>query len=441
MGDATIFGVPNHGVNPANTWTGGNVVSGFPLSNLGVESLSDVTLLYPTARHSWIKLAIDTNEYRVIGGVGVMNTNLWKSATRNPTTGVVSPVATWRVSAANTDFNPRLNPDAIAASSNLTGTVAAVQDDPDYPDGTWLTATTPGTATSARFTFGSLGGLSLATGAGSQTFRFCVRKTTAGTGNPVLTVELYEGGSLKATLAPSKTTNFTSVATGELVTASWDAADLADITGAALEVRVVGTGTSGTSLEFGAVESVHYFAFSGGTAHDSGGLGLYLPDTLGVLPCNLYYLLPTAIAARFVYIEFTDAGNPDGYIQVGLPIIGPRFTFGINNVIPGAEWSVEDDSVKERTVGGATRADRRKLRRGFHGTWDNLTDAQAYEQFFDKLILDRGTTRGFVFIFDPDTPTRYPLTAAYATLNGPQTIVHPYADANSYAIDMSEEVA
>lgn len=441
MADATIYGVPNHGLNPANTWTSGTTIAGFPASNLGLASLSDKTILYPTPAQSWVRLAIAAGQYHEVGGVAVVLTNLWKSATRNEDTGAVSTNVSWRVRMSRSDFKPLAYPDAIAASSNLTGAVAAVQDDPYNPDSSWLTATTPGTATNARFTFPALGGLNLTAGASLQAFLLRVRKTAAGSGNPVLTVELYEGGSLKATLSPSKTTGFTSVAVGEPVTVFYNASSLSDATGASLEVRLSGTGTSGTSLEFGAVEAVNAFDFTGTADHDSGLLPLYLPNTLGVLPCNLYYLLPSTITPDYVQIDFTDPSNPDGFIQVGLPIIGPRYTFGVNNVTPGAEWALETDTLKGRTVGGATRADVRKMRRAFHGTWENLTDTHAYDSFFDRLGMACGTTGGFVLIFDPDTPTRYPHTAGYGVMNQPPRIVHPYSDGRVFALDFSEEVA
>ena len=88
----------------------------------------------------------------------------------------------------------RLIPDTVAASTNLTGTgtIASIQDDPDFPDGSWFTATSATAATDLRVTFTSPVGPP----AGSQNFRAYLRKTT-GTPTPTIDLQLYQGGSLR----------------------------------------------------------------------------------------------------------------------------------------------------------------------------------------------------------------------------------------------------
>jgi hypothetical protein len=44
-------------------------------------------------------------------------------------------------------------PDAILASTNLSGVVANIRDDPDAPDASWLTASNATTATDIRVSF------------------------------------------------------------------------------------------------------------------------------------------------------------------------------------------------------------------------------------------------------------------------------------------------
>lgn len=143
----------------------------------------------------------------------------------------------------------RLAPDAILASTNLSGSVAAIQDDPDAPDGSWLTAADTSADTSVRTSFPTPSG-SLSGGAGLQEFRVQVRKA-GGAGTPTASVELWKGGVLVSTVVAA-----TSVTGPMVLSGTWDATGHA---GADIECVVVGTGSGGkpadrSTVEVGAVE-------------------------------------------------------------------------------------------------------------------------------------------------------------------------------------------
>lgn len=145
----------------------------------------------------------------------------------------------------------RLAPDAILEQTNLTGAVADIQDDPDSPDGSWLTAAA-NTSTVLRASFPSPSD-DLTLGAGQQEIRVLVRSTGEQT-DPTADVELYENGSLVTALVSGA-----SVGTATVLSGTFDAASLSDSTGAGVEVRVAGTPGGGNpsrraSLEVGAVE-------------------------------------------------------------------------------------------------------------------------------------------------------------------------------------------
>lgn len=133
------------------------------------------------------------------------------------------------------------------------GAVTAVQDDPDAPDGTWLTASSNTTASIFRCSFPSPA-TNLRSGAGLQEFRAWVRKV-GGSGTPTATLELWENGALVATVLAA--TNVTS-AVGQLLTATWNASLLSGLAGTNVECRITGTvgGTGGNraTIEVGAVE-------------------------------------------------------------------------------------------------------------------------------------------------------------------------------------------
>lgn len=147
----------------------------------------------------------------------------------------------------------RLSPDALTTQTGLTGTVAAIDEDPDSPDASWLT-TTNNTNTVCHVTFPSPTG-NPTTGAGLQEIKAWVRKTNHST-NPTAVLDLYENGNLVATLVSSTTISST---TGQMLSGTWDAASLGTANGSLVEARVTGTVGGGSpgnraSVEIGAIE-------------------------------------------------------------------------------------------------------------------------------------------------------------------------------------------
>jgi hypothetical protein len=127
--------------------------------------------------------------------------------------------------------------------------IGDIQDDPDSPDGNFWTWDGNGN-TIVRVPFPSPSG-DLTTGAGLQTFKCWVKKSSIGS-NPGYSLQLYEAGSI---VGSALQTGTVTSATGELLTATWNAADLADISGADVELRLVQTsgGTGSPSLRRGLV--------------------------------------------------------------------------------------------------------------------------------------------------------------------------------------------
>jgi len=151
--------------------------------------------------------------------------------------------------------NERLAPDSILASSNLSGSVADIDDDPDSPDASWLT-TTEGGASDLRTSFPTPSSDS-AVGADLQENRWQVRKNAAGGNDPAYSAELWENGALVSTLASGLTVSSTA---GIIGSATWNASLLAAANGSNVELRLVQTGghtgnpNNRRYLEIGAVE-------------------------------------------------------------------------------------------------------------------------------------------------------------------------------------------
>ena len=151
----------------------------------------------------------------------------------------------------------RQSPDVLIVQTNLSGTVSAIQDDPDGPDGSWLTALV-NVATTVRVSFPTPTS-DPTTGAGVQEFRILFRKTATNNGktDDTYTIHLYENGVQKqATIASGGNVP----TTGVVVSATWDASNLATSDGSLVELYVTTTpeasGSPGGrgSIEVGAVE-------------------------------------------------------------------------------------------------------------------------------------------------------------------------------------------
>lgn len=147
----------------------------------------------------------------------------------------------------------RHSPDALITQTGLTGAIGDIQDDPDSPDGNWLT-TSNNTNTVCHTSFPSPSG-NLTTGSGLQEFRAWVRKTNHST-DPTADLLVYENGILMTTLAGSVLVTST---TGQMLSGTWDASILSDVSGVNVELLVNGTVGGGSpgnraSVEVGAVE-------------------------------------------------------------------------------------------------------------------------------------------------------------------------------------------
>jgi hypothetical protein len=149
----------------------------------------------------------------------------------------------------------RLAPDGVTLT-NLSGALSDLQNDPDDAvDTTWCVASGNNVQTTAAVTFPSPTA-GLTSGAGLQEFRARVRKfSITQTGTPTARIDVYEGGSL---IFSGGSVSVTS-GTGQVLSQSFDASLLTDLTGAGVEAHVIGIQTGGAAgvrntVDIGAVE-------------------------------------------------------------------------------------------------------------------------------------------------------------------------------------------
>jgi hypothetical protein len=106
----------------------------------------------------------------------------------------------------------RIIPNEILSINNLTGSVTNIQDDPDSPDGNWIT--TLGQNSNVNIRIGFEDTEFRVTPNTTQEFKFYVRKSASGGNTVTYNVRLLENGTLRATsetytISATETRSFT----------------------------------------------------------------------------------------------------------------------------------------------------------------------------------------------------------------------------------------
>lgn len=153
----------------------------------------------------------------------------------------------------------RIAPDAVLESTNYSPAIPIgdIDEDPDSPDGAWGAWDGNGN-TICRTSFPTPTGGNPTGGAGLQEFRVQIRKTSSGGNGADWSLQLYENGVIVGAALATGTT--TALDPGEVVSGTWDAADLGTADGSLVECRLEQTagGTGSPSgrrgIEVGALE-------------------------------------------------------------------------------------------------------------------------------------------------------------------------------------------
>lgn len=149
--------------------------------------------------------------------------------------------ATWRTGPpgeVGALANERLAPDAVLTASNIPNTLANHTVDPDTDSTTFGNATDDGTDVTLALSFPTPTA-NLTTGAGLQNFHVRLRKSATGGNDGSYSIYLRESGTrLNAGSAIASGTIPTSITTGSVINATWDASLLGTISGVNVEIEV-----------------------------------------------------------------------------------------------------------------------------------------------------------------------------------------------------------
>lgn len=413
MANAIILGAPRYTLNGLNSGSG--TAAGMPVSNLQNDEPSElwrIENLDPSAtRLNWTtgSYGSDVQSSFEVGAVALINHNLSRDAKiRFVIGGILNTPET-------------LQPTSLEASTNFTGTYTDVDTNPfSWTMGSGeMTTTTPGSASQARFGFIPSAG-NPDPGADNQLLFALV--AGSGTGSGPVDLELYEAGSLVATLVDDQT-----VTAGEdsLLIGYWNAASLSDPSGADVELRV-SNHTPGASfgLTIKAVAWGYQPTYST-PPYDSGWIdavddpidafwGATAPSTAGAAPVqNFVHVLPTPTETVTARLHIRDMEHPSGYLQAGVLAAGPVFQPTLNRAY-GPLVGIEDLSPKKRTHGGQTFGVGRPRLRRVHFPHAALSAAEAHS-LFERLYWRRGILRPVLVSLFPGDATEGKNTTIWCT--------------------------
>lgn len=163
---------------------------------------------------------------------------------------------------------------------------------------------------------------------------------------------------------------------------------------------------------------------------------LYDSGTVSVYEHTDYATTFAPTYARYWQINITDTLNPDGYISIGRLFIGSRFAPSIN-VSYGAGIQVESRTEVAEALGGPEYFNELENRRVWQGSWEALTDAEAYRQMF--VIQKESDVSGEVYLFEDDADTNYQdLRWFWGRMRSLNAIEWPYLDRHSVAVEIAE---
>lgn len=360
---------------------------------------------------------------RDISGFALINPNLWPG-------GLVRFIA-----GAGASPLQVFSPNAIEASSNITGAVTAVDEVLDAPDANFIQPTTTSAAWSVRLSFGT--GISPpAPTTGAHMAMFAIRAILSATAlhYPTMTVSLYESGVLKRVLGSRAVS--VSTGDGQLFYFTFDPAELADPTMDDVEVLIhctpgdnAGGGTPNRYAKLNTVNLVADYATALGV-HDSGFIeypGSELVDLQGdpVPQISVDFFPATAwtdVSSLGVLIVddqayhdppvVTDGSykngmvpasailmQPAGYVQAGVFAAGPALILERGTRL-GPESSVVVEGYEGVTEGGQTYgADAFRRRRMSVVLTLNRTEKDV---LMNGIDWRRGRSGAFYVNLDPD---------------------------------------
>lgn len=153
--------------------------------------------------------------------------------------------------------------------------------------------------------------------------------------------------------------------------------------------------------------------------YDSGWLPAWMvPDMTRWRRPHASLRHPTGMASRYVQIELDDTANPDGYLRLGVLVIGQFWQTPRAQSI-GRTFGFDDASTSSTAVDGRTIVTSVEPAPGQNFGVELIDPPDAEDdlmEFFYELVRERGASRPVVIMLRPDDPVHAARNLTYGLL-------------------------
>ena len=164
--------------------------------------------------------------------------------------------------------------------------------------------------------------------------------------------------------------------------------------------------------------------------------GLPSADIIRLFTPTAIWMLPKLTESSTWTVEINDAGNPNGYVQIGRVFLGKRFQ-PVNNMSYGASIGFETGTTVEEAQSGAEYFDRRNGYRVARFTLEYLSQDEAMGSVL-PLQRNAGIDGEVLFITDPDDLEWRVQNAFLGRMRSLSPIEHPYPIDRSVGFEIKE---
>lgn len=140
-----------------------------------------------------------------------------------------------------------------------------------------------------------------------------------------------------------------------------------------------------------------------------------------IFPMPWFEIFATPVIGRYLKGRIADPDNPDGRVKLGRFLVAPGFQPTINFQY-GSNISVEDESIRTTSLGGADFWDEREKRRFMLFDYALAREDQAMANFLDQ-VYELGRSRQVFVAWNPNDTTHRHRRSFLATVERADPLV------------------
>ena len=167
--------------------------------------------------------------------------------------------------------------------------------------------------------------------------------------------------------------------------------------------------------------------------------GMIPLEDISLYPMPILIVPPSSVSCRYWTIQFQDANNPAGYIEVPRVWASAGYQPRINMQY-GATLTNEDNSILQQSMGGAEFFDPRPRRRVTRFTLPGLSDGEAMN-FAVDIQTRLGITAQMFFVHDPADAANKHRRSFLCRMRSLSPLDYAAFGAASQAFELSEVIA